>query len=626
MKLQQIIWTKDGVCTESALYYHTNLIDDDKIAGEEIEAYDKNIRKRMNLELLNEAKVYEKPEGGLVIGTNGKVSFDTYFNSVSIEKWKKYTVIKEVSVTLEFKGDFLIRLCSKQMLHDEVLKKVILKKEIHSEGKDSITLSFGSAEVGMLYFECVSLSEGSTLYSGFYSDESIEKEMQDVKIGICICTFKREKYIENNLRLLNDNIINNPQSPLYNRFEVFVSDNGQSLDIDRLSGEHVHIVKNKNTGGAGGFTRDLMEILKGNDKYGVTHALLMDDDIVIDTESMIKTYVILSLLKEEHKDAFIGGSMLRIDKQCIQVESGASWNGGDLIPNKMNLDMRDCWNCLFNELEEFTEYNAWWYCCFPINVVSEENLPLPIFIRGDDLEYGLRNMKTLILMNGICVWHEPFENKYSSFLEYYIIRNRLIDNSFHFPNWGKKQLKRAIWGQWRRECKFYRYKNVDLHAKGVRDFLQGIDFFLETDGEALHKEIMAAGYKAIPVGETEFPFRYNEYDKSRNTKLSKIHDIIRKITWNGYLLPAKHVRTVSMAQVNQISVWRASAIVYYDVTANKAFVCKRSWKELISKFFLVLGLVMEVDLKYNKAKRSYQERGNEIKNLEFWNRYLDLNK
>jgi hypothetical protein len=79
-----------------------------------------------------------------------------------------------------------------------------------------------------------------------------------------------------------------------------------------------------------------------------------------------------------------------------------------------------------------------------------------------------------------------------------------------------------------------------------------------------------------------------------------------------------------MAQVNQMSVWRAKAIVYYDVTANKAFVCKRSWKELISKFFLVLGLVIEVDLKYNKAKLSYQQRGNEIKNLEFWNRYLDL--
>mgnify|MGYP006976954123 FL=1 len=108
--------------------------------------------------------------------------------------------------------------------------------------------------------------------------------------------------------------------------------------------------------------------------------------------------------------------MLRIDKPNMQVESGASWNAGDLISNKANLNMNVTWDCLFNEIEEYTEFNAWWYCCFPMDVVSEENLPLPIFIRGDDLEYGLRNMKHLILMNGICVWHEPFENKYSSFL------------------------------------------------------------------------------------------------------------------------------------------------------------------------------------------------------------------
>ena len=97
---------------------------------------------------------------------------------------------------------------------------------------------------------------------------------------------------------------------------------------------------------------------------------------------------------------------------------------------------------LINEIEEYTEFNAWWYCCFPMDVVSEENLPLPIFIRGDDLWIRPAQHEASDLMNGICVWHEPFENKYSSFLEYYIIRNRLVDNTFHFPDWGKAQLRR----------------------------------------------------------------------------------------------------------------------------------------------------------------------------------------
>lgn len=626
MKLQQIIWPQDGVCTEDALYFHTNLIDDDKLTGFEVDAWDKNIRKRMNLELFNESKIYARPEGGLVIGKGGKASFDTYFNAVSIEKWKKYTVIGELSITLSYQGDFLIRLCSKQMLHNEVMKKVLLNHELHSDKEESVTFSFGNADKGMLYFEVVSLSDDSTLFGGYYSDEKIEKPIREVKIGIDICTFKRERFVENNLMLLNKNIIQNPESPLYGHLEVFVSDNGKTLDLEKLSNEHIHMVQNKNTGGAGGFTRGLMEMIKNGNPTGVTHPLLMDDDIVIDTESMVKTYRILSLLKDEYKDAFIGGSMLRIDKQYMQVESGASWNAGDLVTNKGNLDMRNCWNCLFNEVEEYTEYNAWWYCCFPISVVSEENLPLPIFIRGDDLEYGIRNMKHLILMNGICVWHEPFENKYSSFLEYYIIRNRMIDNTYHFPKWGKKQLKRAVWGQWRRECKFYRYKNVDLHTQGVRDYLKGIDFLLETDGEKLHKEVMAAGYKAVPAEQTNVPFSYAKYDGSRHMGLSKFHNRVRRLTMNGYLLPAKHVRIVSMAQANFISVWRAKTVMYYDVTSNKAFVCDRSWKQMMSKFFKVLALTFEIDMKYNKAKKSYLQRGNEIKNIKFWNRYLELDK
>ena len=65
-----------------------------------------------------------------------------------------------------------------------------------------------------------------------------------------------------------------------------------------------------------------------NEELCVTHALLMDDDIVIEPEALVKTYQILTLLKDEYEDAFIGGAMLRLDKQAIQVEAGASWNGG----------------------------------------------------------------------------------------------------------------------------------------------------------------------------------------------------------------------------------------------------------------------------------------------------------
>ena len=620
MKLQKLIWPKEGVCTEEKLYVHTNVIDEDFDLNR-IENHYKG-----NLNYLNYNKLHMMKKGGIKLDKNGKVAFDTYFNGFSIEKWKKYTVIGDVSMNIDYEGKFLVVLCNKLFLHNEVIRKEILRVEIDSSKRTEESISFGNVDKGMIYIEITSLSDNSKLYGGYYEDKAIEKPLRQPKIGIDICTFKREKFIEKNIELLNEHIFNDAESNLQDNLEVFISDNGKTLDIDKLSNKNIHIVQNKNTGGAGGFTRGLMEILKDDNKYGITHALLMDDDITIDTESLEKTYIILSLLKDEYEDAFIGGAMLRIDKQNIQVESGASWNGGDLISNKANLNMNVTWDCLLNEIEEYTEFNAWWYCCFPMTVVSEDNLPLPIFIRGDDLEYGLRNMKTLILMNGICVWHEPFENKYSSFLEYYIIRNRLIDNTFHFPNWGKKELKDAIWKQWSGEVKRYRYKNVYLHTKGVTDYLKGINFLLKTDGEKLHQEIMAAGYKALPLTEIDEPFRYKKYDDSRANNINSIHDIVRRFTFNGYFLPAARTRIVSMAQAPLKSIWRAKKVMYYDVTANKAFVCERSWKQLITTFFLVLGLCMQVDMKYDKAKRDYQKNGDKIKNITFWNKYLELDK
>ena len=69
------------------------------------------------------------PGGGFSLDKGGKVEFDTYFNGFSIEKWRKYTQVKEVSVNLELQGDVLVTLSSKLFLHGEVLKKELVRQE-----------------------------------------------------------------------------------------------------------------------------------------------------------------------------------------------------------------------------------------------------------------------------------------------------------------------------------------------------------------------------------------------------------------------------------------------------------------------------------------------------------------
>ena len=72
-------------------------------------------------------------------------------------------------------------------------------------------------------------------------------------------------------------------------------------------------------------------------------------------------------------------------------------------------------------------YGAWWYSCIPLNEVREKGLPLPLFVRCDDVEYGMRTKPTYMTMNGICVWHEGFEGRFRPSVDCYQLHSQFYD-------------------------------------------------------------------------------------------------------------------------------------------------------------------------------------------------------
>ncbi len=372
-------------------------------------------------------------------------AFDTYFNGFSMEKWKKYTKLESVSIRLVLSGKFKVTLIAREKTACDIHTTVVSESIVESAQARAFIFPFENVkEQGMYAFEVTALRERSTLFGGAYMTNIGEEQIQPVKIGLGICTYKREAFIEKNIAVLKEEILENKESPLYGKLEVFIADNGQTLEREKLESAQVRVYPNLNYGGSGGFTRTLIEMMAEKKALQITHVLLMDDDVMIEPEALVRTYMVLALRRDEYREAFVGGAMLRLDQPALQVEAGAVWNGGYMKSLKSNLDLRRLDACLENEIEEYAEYNAWWYCCFPMDVVTSENLPLPLFIRADDVEYGLRNMRRLILMNGICVWHEAFENKSVSDYEYYIIRNQLICNSFHCSWYGVRCVSTVI--------------------------------------------------------------------------------------------------------------------------------------------------------------------------------------
>lgn len=604
MILQNLIFPSTDTCTEEGMYF-------------------RRTGKAEFYWCANSVKLYK----------NDALFFDTYFNGFSAEKWLKYTNVSGVFLTARIKGKVRITLMRKEKTRQGIETEFVAEKECEAETPTDFTMKFSTSNPnGMYCFQIVCEKKNSEYYGGYYSADLPQGKQRSVKLAIDICTYKRERFIEKNLSLLNSEFLENPASPLYEGLEVFISDNAGTLDADRLSSDKIHILRNKNTGGAGGFTRGLMEISGAKEEKGITHALLMDDDILIEPEAVYRTFMLLCCVKEQYYDAFVGGAMLRLDHRSIQVESGADWAGGDIISFKGGLNLVDCDACLFNEFEENAQFNAWWYCAIPIDIVTDDNLPLPIFIRGDDVEYGLRNMKHLILMNGICVWHEPFEKKYSSFLFYYILRNRLIDNSLHDMTIPKERFIELLRSQVMEQVRLYRYKNANLLMRGTEDFMKGVSWLAEQDGEALHKEITEEGYKLQYLEDLDEPvqFLYPLYEdslKAQNPTTRK-YRFLRDHTVNGiFHLPTNGARPFNIVPAEgakDINVYRTEKVLNYDYNSRKGFITHKDPDEAKRTIKRLKALCAKLERSYDSAVKDYAENGRKLMTREFWEKYLEI--
>ena len=184
------------------------------------------------------------------------------------------------------------------------------------------------------YFKIVALENDSHFFGGAFVTDDAVIVKNDVKISLIICTYKREKYVLNNLEILKRNFIENSESDLYGNLYLKIIDNGNTLES--ISEKYIQVYHNKNLGGSSGFTRGIIESLN-EDRY--SHVLLMDDDVVIEEEAIYRLYKFLLFMKPQYQKYLVGGSMLKLDFPFIQQEAGVCWNNGlASFPYKYNLD------------------------------------------------------------------------------------------------------------------------------------------------------------------------------------------------------------------------------------------------------------------------------------------------
>lgn len=588
-------------------------------------------------ELEDNWELYYKGNRGIVsddklyISQYECVEFYTYLNGFSNKKWKKYTSIKKVKLVLNITGECEVIYAGYSLPMYNPEKKIFDKTKGKYSGDSQVEFVFPDNDEQILGFEIRCLSN-CILNKAWYETEVDEDEINTVELSIATTTCKKEEFIKKNIKNLYEELFLQ-ENDIGEHLNVHIVDNGRTLKEDDFpKHERIQLHSNKNVGGSGGFARGMIESI-----YQVpeaTNVLLMDDDVLILSESIYRTYMLLRLQKEEYKDAFINGAMLYYeDKNCQHEDIGTISDKGRFSPRKPRYCMTILKDVLDNERwfpNVDNQYGAWWYCCIPMNMIKRNGLPLPLFIRGDDAEYGLRCKPKFITMNGICIWHMGFTAKYNaSFDLYQTVRNLFIAKS----TTGVLKNVDLIWDyshKFRIELMRFNYDAAELLIKAMKDYLKGPSFISNDCGEKIMKENANKNEQLQSLEKFEFD-NLDLGSVFNDVPRGKFKRILYGITYNGqrfvpdFLLkkelvaiPFNHVYTPSKA------FWHKKLLAVNP--DNRTAIMRKMDKK---RFKIILSENRKMMLYYKTHKdeieKEYRNNKDKLTGLDFWINYLEIN-
>lgn len=379
-----------------------------------------------------------KSRRSTLVRAGERVSFGTYFNAFPASYWRRWTTIQSVRLSVKTSGSGGV----------SVYKSNARGSLQHVETKrvsDSMVTTFDLTlapfgDGGWYWFDLVA-GTGSLVLD--------EAEWQAPHAGgthgsitLEITTLNKPDFCLNNLSILADH----PESlaPLK---EILVVDQGTQKVADQpgfaeveaaLQGK-LRIINQANLGGSGGFARGMYEAVENGSDY----ALLLDDDVVIEPESIAR---LLTFADHCKTPTIVGGHMFDLYNRTVLHTFGETVNPWRFQPDQpvegqvlghdfVRSNLRHTpW--LHRRVD--VDYNGWWMCLIPTAVIRDIGLSLPVFIKWDDAEYGLRAKAAgypTVSMPGSAVWHVSWIDKDDlvGWQAYFHTRNRMIAALIHSP-------------------------------------------------------------------------------------------------------------------------------------------------------------------------------------------------
>ncbi len=574
-------------------------------------------------------------------------SFGTYFNAFPASYWRRWTPVRALRLVVRTAGSgtlVVMRSTARGSLqrHDSM--------SVSGTGEAVFELpltAFGDG--GWYWFDAYAGAEELTIIGAEWTADA-DLARTDGTFSIAMTTMNKVEYVLDNIATVAEH----PE--LRERLDVMyvvdqgadrITDHGEELaPLQEELGGQLRIIEQGNIGGSGGFSRGMHE---ASTNGASTYVINCDDDIVLEPETLVR---LVTFADFATRPTLVGAHMFDLNNRSVLHTFGEVVNPWRIQPALANTEGQLGHDFAAEPLRSTpwlhrradVDYNGWWSCLIPTETVRAIGLSLPVFIKWDDAEYGLRAKKAgypTVSLPGAGVWHMSWVDKDDlvGWQAYFHERNRIITALLHSPYPRGGRVVRESQFMDVKHLISMQYYTEAGRLMAQRDVLEGPDALHPSIGTKLPEiRAMASDFAdaSAKKDQDSYPPVHVEKPPRKGRPFTQPRRFMLPV-WTAKTLAKQLLKPTSpRAAENPQAVvphldakwWRLSA--YDSALVSNAEGTQVSWykrdpKQVRDKLAQALTAHLDLHRRWNELAAQYRESAGRITSFEAWERTFAQN-
>ena len=412
-----------------------------------------------------------------------RVSLGTYFNGFAASYWRRWTVVDRVTLAVVVRGSGATVTVYRSMANGRSQRV----DAATTDSSDAQTFEFDLtmtpfADGGWYWFDVVAGDEDAIIEEASWVADVPLDRAETGTLTIGITTMNRPDFCAKLLAQIGEDAAVNRLLD-----EVVVAEQGtQKLADDpgfpkaeaSLAGK-LRVIEQDNLGGSGGYARAQLETLRAGRS---TYMMCMDDDVVCEPESILRAVTFGDLAR---RPTIVGGHMFSMFSKARLHSFGEVvnryrfwWMSPLTVQNDWDFGARNLRSTRWLHRRIDVDFNGWFMCLIPTQVLREVGLSLPLFIKWDDSEFGVRASEhgfPTVTLPGAAVWHVPWTDKNDAldWQSYFHQRNRFVAALLHSPYPHGGRMIRESFNHQIKHLLAMQYSTVELRHLALEDAFAG---------------------------------------------------------------------------------------------------------------------------------------------------------